>query len=157
MRYLKSTTQKSYMLNGKKIPQCVTKDNEWLTLNDAAYADFSKVSVVASLIKSGAIIVTDKEPTTPTKQVSQLTQVNAQQAMQITELHEQVASLKKQLEGTTNSAEVDSLKAALEKQREEDLAEIKQLQADKDAVIADKDTEIAELKKQLSAAKKGNK
>lgn len=150
MKYLKSTTQKSYMLNGRKVPQCVTKDNEWLTLNDAAYAEFSKVSVVASLIKSGAIIVTDKEPTTPTKQVSQLTQVNAQQAMQITELHEQVASLKKQLEGTTNSAEVDSLKAALEKQREEDLAEIKQLQADKDA-------EIADLKKQLASAKKGNK
>jgi hypothetical protein len=83
------------MLNGKKIPQCVTKDNEWLTLNDAAYADFSKVSVVASLIKSGAIIVTDKEPTSPTKQVSQLTQVNAQQAMEITELHEQIAGLKK--------------------------------------------------------------
>lgn len=150
MKYLKSTTQKSYMLNGHKVPQCVTKDNEWLTLNDAAYAEFSKVSVVASLIKSGAILVTDKEPTTPTKQVSQLTQVNAQQAMQITELHEQVASLKKQLEGTTNSAEVESLKAALEKQREEDLAEIKQLQADKDA-------EIADLKKQLAATKKGNK
>lgn len=150
MKYLKSTTQKSYMLNGHKIPQCVTKDNEWLTLNDAAYSDFSKVSVVASLIKSGAIIVTDKEPTTPTKQVSQLTQVNAQQAMQITELHEQVADLKKQLEGASNSAEVESLKAALEKQRSDDLAEIKQLQADKDA-------EIADLKKQLAAAKKGSK
>jgi predicted RNase H-like nuclease (RuvC/YqgF family) len=138
------------MLNGKKIPQCVTKDNEWLTLNDAAYADFSKVSVVASLIKSGAIIVTDKEPTSPTKQVSQLTQVNAQQAMEITELHEQIAGLKKQLEGAANSAEVESLKAALEKQRADDLAEIKQLQADKD-------TEIAELKRQLAAAKKGSK
>jgi predicted RNase H-like nuclease (RuvC/YqgF family) len=157
MRYLKSTTQKSYMLNGKKIPQCVTKDNEWLTLNDSAYAEFAKVSVVASLIKSGAIIVTDKEPTTPTKQVSQLTQANAKQAMEITTLHEEIAELKKQLAGSANSAEVDSLKVALEKQREEDLAEIKQLQADKDAVIADKDTEIAELKKQLAAAKKGSK
>jgi hypothetical protein len=97
MRYLKSTTQKSYMLNGKKIPQCVTKDNEWLTLNDSAYAEFAKVSVVASLIKSGAIIVTDKEPTTPTKQVSQLTQTNAKQAMEITTLHEEIAELKKQL------------------------------------------------------------
>ena len=150
MRYLKSTTQKSYMLNGKKIPQCVTKDNEWLTLNDSAYAEFAKVSVVASLIKSGAIIVTDKEPTTPTKQVSQLTQVNAQQAMEITTLHEEIADLKKQLAGSANSAEVDSLKAALEKQRADDLAEIKQLQADKDA-------EIAKLKKQLAAAEKGSK
>lgn len=150
MRYLKSTTQKSYMLNGKKIPQCVTKDNEWLTLNDSAYAEFSKVSVVASLIKSGAIIVTDKEPTTPTKQVSQLTQVNAQQAMEITTLHEEITDLKKQLAGSANSAEVDSLKAALEKQRADDLAEIKQLQADKDA-------EIAKLKKQLAAAEKGSK
>ena len=150
MRYLKSTTQKSYMLNGKKIPQCVTKDNEWLTLNDSAYAEFVKVSVVASLIKSGAIIVTDKEPTTPTKQVSQLTQVNAQQAMEITTLHEEIADLKKQLAGSANSAEVDSLKAALEKQRADDLAEIKQLQADKDA-------EIAKLKKQLAAAEKGSK
>ena len=150
MRYLKSTTQKSYMLNGKKIPQCVTKDNEWLTLNDTAYAEFTKVSVVASLIKSGAIIVTDKEPTTPTKQVSQLTQVNAQQAMEITTLHEEIAGLKKQLAGSANSAEVDSLKAALEKQRADDLAEIKQLQADKDA-------EIAKLKKQLAAAEKGSK
>lgn len=150
MRYLKSTTQKSYMLNGKKIPQCITKDNEWLTLNDSAYAEFVQVSVVASLIKSGAIIVTDKEPTTPTKQVSQLTQVNAQQAMEITTLHEEIAKLKKQLTGSANSAEVDSLKAALEKQRADDLAEIKQLQADKDA-------EIAKLKKQLAAAEKGSK
>lgn len=150
MRYLKSTTQKSYMLNGKKIPQCVTKDNEWLALNDSAYAEFSKVSVVASLIKSGAIIVTDKEPTTPTKQVSQLTQVNAQQAMEITTLHEEIAGLKKQLADSANSAEVDTLKAALEKQRADDLAEIKQLQADKDA-------EIAKLKKQLAAAEKGSK
>jgi hypothetical protein len=54
------------------------------------------------------------------------------------------------LEGAANSAEVESLKAALEKQRADDLAEIKQLQADKD-------TEIAELKRQLAAAKKGSK
>lgn len=153
MKYLKSTTQKTYTFNGQHVPACVTKDNEVLALNDPAYKEFTKSAVVKALISSGAIIVLDKAPESATQQVKTLTNKTAELSMENTKLHEEIAELKKQLENSGNNAEVVSLKAALAKQVEDDTAEIKALQEAKD-------TEIAELKKQLEAAtasKKGQK
>lgn len=146
MKYLKSTTQKSYQFEGKKIPPCVTKDNEWLSMTDQAYRDFAKATVIKALINGGAILVTDQEPTSPTKQVKNLTNLNAQQAVRITQLEEE---LKQAKAANTGSAEIETLKAALEKQKADDLAEIQALQSEKDA-------EIEKLKAELKkATKKG--
>lgn len=147
MKYLKSTTQKSYVFGGKKIPQSITPDNEYLALTDDAYTAFTKSPVISGLINAGAIFVTSQEPTSPTKQVSNLTNENARLIMENTRLHEQLKAAKAADNG---SAEIESLKAALEKQIADDTEEIK-------AMAAEKDARIAELEKQLKAAKKASK
>lgn len=141
MQYLKSTTQKSYKFDGKTIPQAVTKDNAFLSLSDTDYNEFIKSPVIKSLINAGAIFVTDQEPSSPTKQVSNLTNENARLVLENTRLNEEL----KKAKSSDNSAEVESLKAALQKQIDDDTAEIKQLAEEKDA-------EIAALKKQLEEA-----
>ena len=145
MKYLKSTTQKTYTFSGQHIPACVTKDNEVLALNDPAYKEFTKSAVVKALISSGAIIVLDKAPESANQQVKTLTNKTAELSMENTKLHEEIAELKRQLTDSGNNAEVASLKAALAKQVEDDTAEIKALQEAKDA-------RIAELEAQLAAA-----
>lgn len=141
MQYLKSTTQKSYKFEGKTIPQAVTKDNAFLALSDTDYNEFIKSPVIKSLINAGAIFVTDQEPSSPTKQVSNLTNENARLVLENTRLNEEL----KKAKASDNSAEVESLKAALQKQIDDDTSEIKQLAEEKDA-------EIAALKKQLEEA-----
>lgn len=141
MQYLKSTTQKSYKFDGKTIPQAITKDNAFLALSDTDYNEFIKSPVIKSLINAGSIFVTDQEPSSPTKQVSNLTNENARLVLENTRLNEEL----KKAKASDNSAEVESLKAALQKQIDDDTAEIKQLAEEKDA-------EIAALKKQLEEA-----
>lgn len=135
MKWLKSTTQKSYMLDGHLIPQCITKDNDYLSLTDAAYDTFlQNCPVIKSLIKSGAILVTDKEPQTASQQVSHLTTERAQLLQQITNL--QIA-LNVSQKNQGNVAELDAARTtiaelqasvrnledevALQKQRNEEL------------------------------------
>lgn len=148
MKYLKSTTQKSYIFDNKVIPQCVTKDNLSLALTDEAFIKLQKDNkVIASLIKAGAIIVMDTEPQSPSKANAALTNRVAQLTLEKTKLEEEL----KQLRGSQGvNTEVEALKAQLAKQVEDDTAEIKQLQADKDA-------EIANLKAQLEAATSASK
>ncbi len=146
MKYLKSTTQKSYLFEGKRIPPAVTKDNEVLTISDKEYTELLKVSVIKSLVNAGSIIVMDKAPTNPTAQLKDAVNRNAEQALKITQLQEEIRELK--AKGGSNSTEVEELKAAIEKQKAEDLAEIQALQAEKDA-------EIEKLKAELKKAKKG--
>ena len=146
MHYLKSTTQKSYVFDGKRIPPAITKDNEFLAMTDKEYATFEKRPVIGSLIKSGLIFVTTVAPAKPEEQLKSATQENTRLLMENTRLQEELRKAR----SSSSSTEVEELKAALEKQVADDTAEIKALQEAKDA-------EIADLKKQLAAAKKGQK
>ena len=121
MKWLKSTTQKSYMLDGKTVPPCVTKDNAWLPLTDKDYGEFIKNRVIASLMEGGAIIVTEKEPLSTTQQISSLTNDKARLIKENTELREQL----KAKEDTVSKSEYEALAAkyeALEKEANEELA-----------------------------------
>ena len=155
MHYLKSTTRKAYVFDGKKIPQAITKDNEFLALTDKEYAEFQKKPVIASLIKSGAVFVTQTAPSKPEDQLKTATQENARLILENTRLQDELAKA----QASSGSTEVEELKAALAKQVEESNAALaKQVEEDKAEILAlqkEKDKEIAELKKQLAKAQKG--
>lgn len=115
MKWLKSTTQKSYLINGKKIPQCVTPNNDYLALSDSAFVEFKKNKVIASLIEGGSILVTDVEPQSPTQQASSLTKEKALLIRENTELKEK---LKKAQDNSAVQVELDTTKAELEALKE---------------------------------------
>ena len=142
MKYLRSTTMKAYVIEGRTINGY---KGEMLALSDGDFTALRKNKVAASLIDAGAIYVTDKAPKDPSKDNIELTNRNAALILQNTKLQEEKAALEAQLKAT-GSAD-DLVKAAIEKQKEEDLAEIKALQAEKDA-------RIAELEEQLKTSKK---
>lgn len=134
MRWLKSTTQKAYQFDGKTIPRCVTKGNEYLALSDHDYNELLKNNVVKSLVNAGAILVTDKEPLTPTTQVSNLTKEKADLIRRNTELQEKLNAMS----DSVPKSELDAMKvkyADLEKEAQEALqklqAEIDELKAGK--------------------------
>lgn len=139
MRWLKSTTQKSYKFEGKTIPKAVTENNDFLALSDEEFLKWSEQAVIKSLIKNGALFITTKEPSSPTKQLQDITAKNAELILQNTQLKEE---LKKVQESIGDNSEITSLRAALERQRSEDQAEIM-------ALRDTKDKEIAALKAQL--------
>lgn len=141
MKWLKSTTQKTWYANGKKIPQCVTPNNEYLQLEDSDYVAMSKMPVVASLIKAGGILVLSEEPAELKNSVEVLQGDKAALVAKNTELEARIKELESQSSGTVD---VEAIK-------EEAVAELK---AEAVAELQAKDDEIAELKKQLKAAEK---
>lgn len=146
-KWIKSTTQKTYTIAGKFVPAAVTKDNKYLNMSDSEYAKFLENKVVSSLVNAGALFVTDKEPSTPTQQVSTLTGRVASMTLENTKLQEKVADLEKQLEAAGSGASAKVIKAAVAKQKAEDEAAIEK-------IVADKDKRIAELEAMLSEQQK---
>lgn len=140
MKYwLKSTTQKTWTVQNKVIPACVTPNNAYLVLNESEYNDVSKVPVIKSLIKAGGILVLNEEPAELKNSVEALQGNNAALTARITQLEEQIKA--------QPTVDVDAIKAAAQ---EEIKAEaIKELQ--------EKEDRIADLEKQLKAAKKAAK
>ena len=142
MKWLKSTTQKSYIIEGKKIPQCITPNNDYLALSDEGYNKFVKNAVIKSLISGGAILVTDVEPQSPTQQASALTKEKAMLIRENTELKEK---LKAAEDNSAAKVELETTKAELVSLEEKYKAlEEKYAELEKEA----KDT-IKELKAQL--------
>ena len=62
MKYLKSTNQRAYTVNGKVIPACITPGNKTLAVDDSEWFQISTQPVIASLIKAGDILVMDEDP-----------------------------------------------------------------------------------------------
>lgn len=147
MKWLKSTTQKSYRFNGKTIPQAVTEDNVFLSLTESEWLEWKKHKVFKSLYENGAIFVTDKEPTSPTKQLSNVTKKNAELVLENTQLKKQLEELQS---SSNDNSEVATLQAALEKQKADDLAEIKELQRAKDAEIEALKAQLEKLQSETS-------
>lgn len=147
MVWLKSTTQKEWVINGKIIPRCMTKDNQYLNLSDTEYNNLLSIPVFNSLVKASAILVLHQEPAEIRNNIQNLNASNAELVARNTELQTRVAELEKKVR-----PEVD-----VEKIKEEAVASlkeeaVKELQEKQDALDA-ATAEIEKLKKQLAKAK----
>lgn len=145
MKWLKSTTQKTWTVNGKVIPACVTPHNDYLRMDEAEFTAISGTPVIKSLISAGAILVLSEEPAELKNSVSSLQGSNAALTAQITQLQEQLRQKDEAL-ASASAATVD-----VEKIKEEAQAEIK---AQAIAELQEKENRIAELEKQLAKATK---
>lgn len=145
MKWLKSTTQKTWTINGKVIPACVTAHNDYLKIDDSEFTHLSGAPVVKSLITAGAILVLDSEPAELKNSVAALQGNNAALTAEITQLREQLKAKEAELKAASakKPAKVD-----IEKIKEEAQAEIKE-QAIKE--LEEKEARIAELEAQLAA------
>lgn len=145
MKWLKSTTQKTWTISGKVIPACVTAHNDYLKIDDSEFTHLSGAPVVKSLITAGAILVLDSEPAELKNSVAALQGNNAALTAEITQLREQLKAKEVELQAASakKPAEVD-----IEKIKEEAQAEIKE-QAIKE--LEEKEARIAELEAQLAA------
>lgn len=143
MKWLKSTTQKMWTVNGKIIPACITPNNDYLVIDEDEYVRISKVPVIVSLIKAGSILVLNEEPAELKNSLTGLQESNASLMVKNTMLEEEVKRLKE------SHAEVDVEAIKQEAQAEIREEAIKELQ--------EKQNRIEELEKQLEEAKKKNK
>jgi cell division protein FtsB len=137
MKWLKSTTDKSYTAQGKIIPP---SNSAPLAVSDSLYESIASMKVIASLIKTGGIIVLDKynDP-----QVSSSEQFKLQQLQtENTKLNDRI----RELESSQTPTEVA-----------EKAARFDELKAEAEQTIASKDAEIEKLKAELAKAKKSSK
>lgn len=147
MVWLKSTTQKEWVINGKIIPRCMTKDNRYLSMSDTEYNNLLTIPVFNSLVRASAILVLHQEPAEVRNNIQNLNASNAELVARNTELQTRIAELEKKAK-----PEVD-----VEKIKEEAVASlkeeaVKELQEKQDALDA-ATAEIEKLKKQLAKAK----
>lgn len=157
MRWIKSTTQKSWVFShGTKqfiVPQNTTRDGKWLVMEEDDFAAIIKQPVVAGLIKNNAIMVLDKEPAELKNSLPNLQVTNNELRAENETLKAENEGLKTRIkeleEGTTGidleaeiAKAVDAVKAEYEQK-------LKDLDDKASAVIAEKDAEIKKLEKKL--------
>ena len=147
MVWLKSTTQKEWVINGKIIPRCMTKDNQYLNLTDTEYNNLLSIPVFNSLVKASAILVLHQEPAEIRNNIQNLNASNAELVARNTELQTRVAELEKKV---GPAVDVEKIKEeAVASLKEEAVKELQEKQDALDAATA----EIEKLKKQLAKAK----
>ena len=147
MVWLKSTTQKEWVINGKIIPRCMTKDNQYLNLSDTEYNNLLSIPVFNSLVKASAILVLHQEPAEIRNNIPNLNASNAELVARNTELQTRVAELEKKV---GPAVDVEKIKEeAVASLKEEAVKELQEKQDALDAATA----EIEKLKKQLAKAK----
>ena len=157
MRWLKSTTQKSWVFsNGTKqfiVPQNETRDNRWLTMEEDDFAAVVSQPVVKGLIKTGAILVLDKEPaelknSLPNLQVTNtaLRAENEALTAQVTALEARISQMEENATGVDLEAEIAK---AVEATKAEYEQKLKELDEKASKLIEEKDAEIKKLEKKL--------
>ena len=147
MVWLKSTTQKEWVINGKIIPRCMTKDNQYINLSDTEYNNLLSIPVFNSLVKASAILVLHQEPAEIRNNIQNLNASNAELVARNTELQTRVAELEKKV---GPAVDVEKIKEeAVASLKEEAVKELQEKQDALDAATA----EIEKLKKQLAKAK----
>lgn len=148
MRWLKSTSQKSWVINGKVIPQCVTPHNDYLKINDSEYNEMHKRPVFASLERNGCILVLTEEPAELKNSIEALRGDKAALIATNTAQAETIKQLEEQLK-QNSTVDVDAIKAEAEADKQKALHELDEKAS---GIIADKEREIAELKERLQKA-----
>lgn len=164
MRWLKSTTQKSWVfgLDNKQfvVPQSITHDNKWLTMDESDFAQLMKQPVVKSLVTSGAILVLDNEPAEIKNSLPNLQVTNNTLKAENETLRAEKAALEariKELEvgatGVDLEAEIAKAVEAVKADYEQKLKELDDkatgIIAEKDQSIADLAAEVKKLEKKL--------
>lgn len=150
MKWLKSTTQKTWTVDGKVIPACVTPDNSYLVLQDSDYAVISSKAVIKSLINAGGILVLSEEPAELKNSLESLQGNNAELIAKNNALTERIA----QLEAANKPVDVDAIKEeAVAELKAEAVAELQE----KQNTIDEQTARIKELEKALKKAEKATK
>ena len=162
MRWLKSTTQKSWVLSAANkqfiVPQRDTRDNKWLVMEEEDFAQVMNQPVVKSLIKAGAITVLDREPTEIRNSVPNLQVANTTLKAELDTIRAERDALKmrvQELEQGTVGVDLEAeITKAVEATKAEYEQKLKELDDKASGIIADKDAEIDKLQKKLKKADK---
>lgn len=157
MRWLKSTTQKSWVLaNGAKqfiVPANQTRDMRWLTMEEDDFEVVSQQPVVAGLIKSNAIMVLDKEPAELKNSLPNLQVTNNALRAENETLRAENANLtarcKELEEGATGVNLEEEIAKAVDAVKAEYEQKLKELDDRATKLIEEKEAEIAKLEKKL--------
>lgn len=153
MRWLKSTTQKSWVFsNGTKqfiVPQNENREGKWLTMEEDDFAAIMKQPVVAGLIKNNAITVLDKEPAELKNSLPNLQVANNTLKAENETLRAEKAALEariKELEVGTTGIDLEAeIAKAVETVKAEYEQKLKDLDDKASGIIAEKDQSIADL------------
>ena len=153
MKWLKSTTQKSWVASckGKQviIPPCETPDNKWLKAEEDEYAEIAAIPVIASLVKAGGIMVLNEEPAELRNSVPALQITNTQLEAENATLKARVIELEGQLKDTTN-IDIEAIKAEVRQQCEEEKQKaLEELDAKASKEIESRDKTIEKLEKKI--------
>ena len=157
MRWLKSTTQKSWVLsNGTKqfiVPQNETRDNRWLTMEEDDFAAVMKQPVVAGLVKNNAIMVLDKEPAEIKNSLPNLQVTNTTLKAELETVTAERDALKariQEIETGTSGVDLEAeIAKAVEATKTEYEQKLKELDDKASKLIEEKDAEIKKLEKKL--------
>lgn len=160
MRWLKSTTQKSWVLsNGTKqfvVPQNETRDNRWLTMEEDDFAAVIKQPVVAGLVKNNAIMVLDKEPAEIKNSLPNLQVTNTALKAELETVTAERDALKariQEIETGTSGVDLEAeIAKAVEATKAEYEQKLKELDDKASKLIDEKDAEIRKLEKKLKKA-----
>lgn len=157
MRWLKSTTQKSWVFShGTKqfiVPQNITRDGKWLVVEEDDFAALIKQPVVAGLIKNNAIMVLDKEPAELKNSLPNLQVTNNELRAENETLKAENEGLKtriKELEEGTTGVDLEAeIAKAVDAVKIEYEQKLKDLDDKASKLIEEKDAEIKKLEKKL--------
>ena len=157
MRWLKSTTQKSWVLGvGSKqfvVPQNESSDHRWLTMEEEDFASAISQPVVNSLVKSGAILVLDKEPAEIRNSLPNLQVTNTALKAELETVTAERDALKarvQELEQGTTGVDLEAeIAKAVEATKAEYEQKLKDLDDKASKLIEEKDAEIKKLEKKL--------
>lgn len=139
MKYVRSTSAKSYYANGVTIPKGTGKD--YAVLDDGKWDELSKIPVIASLVKSGGIQALNKQPDELANSPVYLNNTLAELKRQNTILSEKLRK--------TADIDVEKVKAdAVKELKAEAIHEIQNKQAELEKALA----KIATLEKKLKEA-----
>lgn len=153
MRWLKSATQKSWVLgSGEKqfiVPANETREGKWLTMEEGDYNAVSAQPVVKSLISSGAIIVLNEEPAEVKNSLPNLQVTNTALKAELETVKAEKAALEarvKELEVGTTGVDLEAeIAKAVEATKVEYEKKLKELDDKATGIIAEKDQAIADL------------
>lgn len=160
MRWLKSTTQKSWVLShGTKqfiVPQNETRDNRWLTMEEDDFAAVIKQPVVAGLVKNNAIMVLDKEPAEIKNSLPNLQVTNTALKAELETVTAERDALKariQEIETGTSGVDLEAeIAKAVEATKAEYEQKLKELDDKATKLLEEKDAEIKKLEKKLKKA-----
>ena len=140
MIWLKSATQKEWVINGRVIPKYNTPDNRYLQVSESDYNQMLGKPVFKSLVNAGGIIITHTQPVEVKNSVASL-QIN------ISELKTENDTLRKENEALKK--DVDKIKEeAVAELKAEAIAELESMKKQRDEALAENES----LTKQLNEA-----